>query len=86
MTKTISIIKAYAVINAIAKGVIISHDRCLLVEHGGHIELSDDWARKILYKMKEDKEPMVRRMCNTASLPVAPALLAENKLAFKYVK
>ena len=51
MTKTVSIIKAlrlksapvsYAVTNAVAKGVIISHDRCLLVEHGGHIKLSDD--------------------------------------------
>ena len=67
------------------KRCYLSHDTCLLVDHGGDIKLSGDCARNMRYKMKEHKEPMIRRVGNTASLPVAPALLAETKLAFQYI-
>ena len=58
MSKTIKTIKALRlrgapvsenVINAIAKGiVVVTNDRCLLVENGGHLCLSKQWARNIL--------------------------------------
>ena len=57
MAKTIETVKALrlkgapasnAVVNAIAKGVIMAEDRCFLTEYGGHPALSDQWARNIL--------------------------------------
>ena len=61
MKKTIEMIQALrlngapvtaAVINAIAKGIVIANDRALLVEHGGYLSLSYDWGRNVLYRME----------------------------------
>ena len=57
MAKTIQTVKALrlkgapvssAVINAIAKGVVMAEDRCLLTECGGHLAFSGLWAGNIL--------------------------------------
>ena len=92
MEKTVSTIKSLrlkgapvtcSVINAVAKGIVISNDQTMLVENGGYLCLTNDWARNILYKMERDGEKMVRRMGNTAKVPVAPGLLDEVKLDFQ---
>ena len=63
-----------AVMAAVAKGVVISHDRSLLVENGGHLKFSNDWARQILYKVMRDEKKMTSRVGTIASLPVVPAI------------
>ena len=54
MKKTIKTIKvlrlkgapiSYNVINAIAKGIVVANDRTMLVEHGGYLQFTDNWAR-----------------------------------------
>ena len=79
MKKTIDTISALrlrgapvtsSVINAVAKG-------------SGHLSLSNDWARKVLYQMDTLGRKMARHIAATASIPVAPALLAETKLDFQ---
>ena len=66
MAKTIQTVKALrlkgapvssAVINAIAKGVVMAEDRCLLTECGGHLTFSDQWAKNILNEiMRTERE------------------------------
>ena len=60
MKKTIDTISALrlrgasvtsSVINAVAKGIVQANDRTLLVKNGGHLSLSNDWARKDLCRM-----------------------------------
>ena len=72
-----------SVINAVARGIVQANDRTLLVKSGGHLSLSNDWARKVLYRMDTLGRKMTRRIANTARIPVAPALLAETKLDFQ---
>ena len=45
--------------------------------------LSDDWARKILYKMETMGRKMTRRMATTSKVSVAPGILKEVKLDFQ---
>ena len=63
MAKTIDIIKAlrlkaapvsYSVMAAVARGIVMSDHRNLLVENGGHLSFSDDWARRIIYRLLKD--------------------------------
>ena len=61
----------------------MAHDRTILVENGGHLKFSNDWARRILYQITKDEEKMVSRMASTASMPVDPAILFETKLDFQ---
>ena len=79
MKKSIDIIKAlplkatpvsYSVMAAVARGVVISHDRSLLVEDGGHLKFSDNWAKQILYKVMKNGKKMVDRMdlCQSTQL------------------
>ena len=72
-----------SVINAVAKGIVQAKIRALLVENGGHLSLSNDLARKVLYRMDTLGRKMTRRIATTARIPVAPALLAETKLDFQ---
>ena len=60
MAKTIQTVKALrvkgapvssAVINAIAKGVVMAEDQYFLTEYGGHLAFSNQWARYILNKI-----------------------------------
>ena len=92
IAKTVEIVKAlrlkgapvsYAVMAAVARGVVISQDRNLLVENGGHLHFSDNWARQIIHRVMRDEKKMVSRMGTTASLPVDPAILYEVKLDFQ---
>ena len=92
MKKTIDTVEALrlkgapvssAVINAVAKGIVIANDRSILAEHGGILTLSDDWARKILYKMETTGKKMSRRMATTSKVPVAPGILKEVELDYQ---
>ena len=56
MQKTIETIQALqlngapvtaTVINAIAKGIVTANDCTILVEHGGYLSLSYDWAKAV---------------------------------------
>ena len=53
------------------------------VEFGGYLSLSNDWARKILYKMETMGRKMTRRTATTSKAPVAPGVLKETKLDFQ---
>ena len=72
-----------SVIRAVARGVILSNDRSLLVEDGGYIDLNLDWSRQVLYRFNTLGRTMSSRMATTAKIPIAPALLSEIKLDFQ---
>ena len=72
-----------SLINAVTKGIVQVNNRTLLVEDGGHLSLSNDWARKVLYRTDTLGRKMTRRIVTTAKIPIAPALLAETKLDFQ---
>ena len=40
-----------AIVRAAAKEIVLSHDRSLLFENGGHIELTKSWAKSLLKRM-----------------------------------
>jgi hypothetical protein len=40
-----------AIARAAAKGIVLSHDRSLLFENGGHIELTKSWVKFLLKRM-----------------------------------
>ena len=48
------------VVMGTARGVVISHDANLLAENGGHIDITKDWAKRILHRMN-----MVKRQGTT---------------------
>ena len=92
MKKAIQTIKAlrlkgapisYNVINAIAKGIIVVNDRIMLVEHGGHLQFTDNWTRNILNEVQRSEKKMVKQMATTSKIPVAPGLLIEEQLTFQ---
>ena len=66
-----------AVINAIARGIVMAEDRCLLTEYGGNLAFSDQWARNILNEIMLTEKKMVRRLATTSKIPVAPGRLKE---------
>ena len=83
MKKTIDTISAlrlrevpvtFSVINAVAKGIVQANGRILLVEDGGHLSLSNDWVRKVLYRMDTLGRKMTQRIATTTRIPVSPAL------------
>ena len=87
MKKTIDTISALrlrgapvisSLINAVAKGIVQANGRTMLDENSGHLSLSNDWARKVLYRMNTLEHKMTRQIATTARIPVAPALLAET--------
>jgi hypothetical protein len=51
----------FAIVRAAAKGIVLSHDRSLLFENGGHIELTKSWAKSPLKRMN-----MVKRKGTTS--------------------
>ena len=64
--------------------VILSNDRSLLLENGGHIDVNTDWSRQVLYRFDTLGHKMSSRMDTTARIPIAPALLSEMKLNFQH--
>ena len=92
MKKAIQTIKAlrlkgapisYNIINAIAKGIVVANDRTMLVENGGHLQFTDNWARNVLNEVQRSEKKMVKRMATTSKIPVAPGLLKEEQLTFQ---
>ena len=71
-----------AVINEIAKGVVMAEDRCLLTEYGGHLAFSDQQARNILNEIIRTEKKMVRKIVTSSKVPVAPGLFKEEKFIF----
>ena len=69
MKKTIETIQALrlkgAVINAIARGIVMANDRTILVEHGGYLSLSYDWGRDVLYRMEREGKKMTMKRIST---------------------
>ena len=55
----------------------------LLVENGGPLSFSDRWARNIRNEMERNGKKIKRRMATTCKIPVAPALLEEEKFTFQ---
>ena len=60
-----------AVVMAIARGVVISHDSNLLAENGGYIDITKDWAKRLLQRMN-----MVKRQ-GTTKAKVMPSDLKD---------
>ena len=56
----------------------------LLVENGGHLSFSDSWARNIRNEMEQNGKKMKRCLATTCKIPVAPALLEEEKFTFQW--
>ena len=52
---------SYNVINAIAKGILVANDRTMLVEHGGHLKFTDNWARNVLNEVQRSEKKMVKQ-------------------------
>ena len=92
MKKTIKTIKvlrlkgapiSYNVIDAIVKSIVVANDRTMLVEHGGFLQFTDNWARNVLNEVQRSETKMVKRMATTSKIPVAPGLLKEEQLTFQ---
>ena len=86
MQKTIETIQALRLKGAPVTAPVINaiaNDRTILVEHGGYLSLSYDWAKAVLNRTEKEGKKMTRRMATTAKIPVAPGLLKEAKLGFQ---
>ena len=70
------------VVNAVAKGIVMANDGSILAEYGGYLTLSNDWARKILYKMETLGRKMTRRMATISKAQIAPGVLKETNYIF----
>ena len=64
------------VVMGTARGVVISHDANLLAENGGHIDITKDWAKRILHRMN-----MVKRQ-GTTKAKVMPSDFEQLKVQF----
>ena len=62
----------YDVRISIAKGLVKTHDRTLLKEHGGSIDLHQTWAQTIHRKLG-----FVKRKATTSTQPVSPGFIHE---------
>ena len=86
MKKTIETVQSLRLKGApISSSIInaIANDRMLLVENGGHLSFSDSWARNIRNEKERNGKKMKRRKATTCKIPVAPALLEEEKFTFQ---
>ena len=91
MAKTVEIVKAlrlksapvsYAVMAAVARGVVISQDRNLLVENGRHLHFSDNWACQIIHRVMRDEKKMVSRMGNYCIFACGSSHSLRGKIRF----
>ena len=87
MKKTIQTIKSlrlkgtpisYNIINAIAKRIVVTNDRTMLVEHGGHLTFTVNWLGNVFNEITRSEREMVRRMATTSKILIAPELLKEG--------
>ena len=66
------------IVIAAAEGIVIAHDRTLLVERGGHIHLTRDWKLSLLSHMG-----FVKRKANTkAKAQVTQQQFQQMKLTY----
>ena len=65
-----------AVVMATTRGVVISHDANLLAENGGYIDITKDWAKRLLQRMN-----MVKRQ-GTTKAKVMPSDFERLKKQF----
>ena len=63
---------------AIGNGVLKANNPKLLKEYGGHIKLTEGWARKLLKSMN-----CVKRKCTTGKVEPSAQFLREEKLTFQ---
>ena len=66
-----------SIVVAASKGILLSIDQSQLVEFGGHINLSREWAYKLLHRMN-----FVKRKATTAKSKYTPEDFARRKQAF----
>lgn len=66
--KSASII--YNVINAITKRIVVTSDRNVMVEQGGHLTFTVNWAQNILNVIIQSERKMVRRMTTTLEIHI----------------
>lgn len=66
-----------SVVVAAARGILLSYDRSKLLEFGGHIDLSRQWAYSVLSRMK-----YVRRKSTTSKSKHTPADFDQLKKSF----
>ena len=59
-----------------ARGVVISHDANLLIENGGYINITKDWAQRLLQRMN-----LVKRK-GTTTVKVLPSDFEKLKKQF----
>ena len=94
MEKTVTLIKALRlkgapvnvnVISAVAKGIMMTNDCTLLIEHGGYLSFSKQWGRNILNEVARTERKMVRGTATTSKVPTAPGLLREEKYTFQKI-
>ena len=55
----------------------------MLVEHGGHLKFTDNWARNVLNEVQRSEKKMVERMATTSKIQIATRLLKEEQLMFQ---
>ena len=65
------------------KEIVVANDRTMLVEHGGHLKFTEDWAQNVLNGVQRSEKKMVKRMTTTSKIPIAPGLLKEEQLTFQ---
>ena len=74
---------SYNTINAIGKRIVVADDRTILVEHGGHLKFTDNWARNVLNEVQRSEKKMVKEISTTTKIPIARRLLKKEQLRFK---
>ena len=67
----------YDITISIAKGLVKAHDRALLKEHGGSIDLHQTWAQSI-----HRRSGFVKRKATTYKQPVSPGFIHEVGFTF----
>lgn len=79
MTKTIQTIRSlqcksasiiYNVINAITKRIVVTSDRSMLVEQGGHLTFTVNWAHNVLNVIIQSERKMVWRMTTISEIHI----------------
>ena len=63
---------------AIRTGVVKANDPSLLKEYGGHLQLTEDWARSLLISMD-----WVKRKGTTGKVEPSEKFLEEEKFTFQ---
>ena len=55
----------------------------MLVNHGGHLEFTDNWVRNVLDKVQRSEKKMAKRMAMTSKISIPRGLLIKEQLTFQ---